>query len=104
MYTENDYLLCYFGCLRETTARISFFFFLYQIVTFSQAFGDSRRIIIHFDHAHFLINSYPIAVTTVTMSEDCDPTFAPLTERNYAEWEIHMEADLVDKGLIYLQN
>jgi gag-polypeptide of LTR copia-type len=25
--------------------------------------------------------------------------FAPLMDRNYAEWEIHMEVDLVDKGL-----
>jgi len=33
------------------------------------------------------------------MSEDRDLTFAPLTDGNYAEWEIHMEADLVDKGL-----
>jgi hypothetical protein len=38
-------------------------------------------------------------MTTVTMSEDRDPTFAPLTDGNYAEWEIRMEADLVDKGL-----
>jgi gag-polypeptide of LTR copia-type/Domain of unknown function (DUF4219)/Zinc knuckle len=33
------------------------------------------------------------------MSEDRDLTFAPLTDGNYAEWEIRMEADLVDKGL-----
>ena len=33
------------------------------------------------------------------MSEDRDPIFAPLTDGNYAEWEIRMEADLVEKGL-----
>jgi gag-polypeptide of LTR copia-type/Domain of unknown function (DUF4219) len=33
------------------------------------------------------------------MSEDRDPVFAPLMDRNYAEWEIRMEADLVEKGL-----
>ena len=33
------------------------------------------------------------------MSEDCNPTFAPLMDGNYAEWEICREADLVDKGL-----
>ena len=33
------------------------------------------------------------------MSDERDPTFAPLTDGNYAEWEVRMEADLVDKGL-----
>jgi len=33
------------------------------------------------------------------MSKDRNLTFAPLTDGNYAEWEICMEVDLVDKGL-----
>ena len=33
------------------------------------------------------------------MSEDCDLTFAALTDGNYAEWEICMEANLVERGL-----
>jgi len=37
----------------------------------------------------------------VTMSEDHDPIFTSLTDGNYTEWEIWMEADLVEKGLCY---
>lgn len=33
------------------------------------------------------------------MSEDRDPIFAPLTDGNYAEWEIRMEADLIERNL-----
>jgi hypothetical protein len=33
------------------------------------------------------------------MSKDRDPIFAPLTDGNYAEWEIRMEADLIERNL-----
>jgi len=33
------------------------------------------------------------------MSDEREPVFPQLTDGNYAEWEIRMEADLVDKGL-----
>lgn len=38
-------------------------------------------------------------MVTINMSQDGDPIFASLTDGNYAEWEILMEADLVEKCL-----